>query len=389
MVSFHQLSFVPEGDEVVVGRMGTGSYAVLPADGAALLGRMAEGMAPDHAARWYEDTYGEPVDVEEFLETLDELGFVRHEGEAADSTAGALRWRWLGRALFSPAAWVCFAVLLAAWLVVLAGQPDLLPAPGQIFFTSSVIVVQLVITFGQVPLLFLHEGFHVLAGQRLGLTSQLGMSNRLAYIVFETKLNGVLSVPRAKRYLPFLAGMLCDLLVLACLDLLAAATREADGSLSLAGRLALAMGFTVVMRFAWQFQLFLRTDLYYVFATAFNCYSLHEASKALLRNAFWGLLGRADKLVDESAWTEHDRRVGRWYGPFLVLGVTTALGIAVFASVPVVVEYATTIGGRLVSGRVDAAFWDGAVSLLVNLGQLALLAHLSRRKRRAPIREMT
>ena len=111
-------------------------------------------------------------------------------------------------------------------------------------------------------LLFLHEGFYILAGRRLGLASRPGIGNRLTYIVFETELNGVHSVPRAQRYLPFLSGMLADGLALAALDLAAEASRHTDGSLPLAGRVCLGLAFTVVLRIAWQFQLFLRTDLY-------------------------------------------------------------------------------------------------------------------------------
>jgi hypothetical protein len=159
-----------------------------------------------------------------------------------------------------------------------------------VFFTHSLLVVQLSMIVGQLPLVFLHEAFHTLAGRRLGLRSRLGISNRYMYIVFETQMNGLLSVERRKRYLPFLAGMVCDVVELSLLGLLANATRDANGSFSLTGRIALALAFTVVIRLAWQFQLYLRTDLYYVFSTALSCHDLHDASTTLLRNRIWRLL---------------------------------------------------------------------------------------------------
>jgi hypothetical protein len=284
--------------------------------------------------------------------------------------------------MFSPIAWICYTAVVATWVALIAHWADLRPAPSQIFFTGSLIVVQLVITFGQVPLLFVHEGFHILAGRRLGLPSQLDMSNRLTYIVFETKLNGLLSVPRRRRYLPFLAGMVSDWVVLGGLAIIAETTRHGDGSFSLAGRVCLAFGFTVVMRMAWQFQLYLRTDLYFVFATALRCYDLHDASKALLWNRIWRRLGRDARIVDETQWTDHDRRVGTYYGPFLVLGVCTFVAITVFATAPVVFTYFHTAFQHLASGRVDREFWDSVASLAVNAGQLIALAWLARRKRR-------
>ncbi len=379
-VLFHDLSFVPEGDETVVGRLDTGSYAVLPADGAALLGRMADGMSPEHAARWYESEFGEPIDMDDFLDTLRELGFVR-TGEPV-AAARPVRFQRLGAAVFSPVAWVVYLAITVAWLLLGASHDDLLPDPSQFFFVNSALVVQLVITFGQLPLIFLHEAFHTLSGRRLGLPSKLGMSNRFMYVVFETRMNGLFSVARGKRYLPFLSGMLADVVVLGLLGLLAHTTRDASGALSLTGKVAISLGFTVVMRLVWQFQLYLRTDLYYVFSTALRCHDLHDASVTLLRNRMWRVLGRPERVVDEGQWTEHDRKAGRWYGPFVVLGVGVMLSLAVFGSLPIVLRYGEIVGHNLSSGRLDLYFWDAVVSLVINVGQLVLVAYLARRKRR-------
>ncbi|WP_393097034.1 hypothetical protein [Streptomyces sp. LN325] len=76
---FHELSFVPEGEEVVVGRLDTGSYAVFPADGAELLRQLMRGMTLGAAADWYETTFGEDADLQDFVTTLRELGFVDEE----------------------------------------------------------------------------------------------------------------------------------------------------------------------------------------------------------------------------------------------------------------------------------------------------------------------
>jgi hypothetical protein len=380
-LELHDLSFVSEGDEVVVGRLDTGSYAVFPTDGAELLRRLSEGMTLNQASTWYAETFGEPVDVEEFASALTELGFVRLPSEEVRQVK-EVRFQRLGHAIFSPFAWVFYALVVVAWAVAVFHHSAVLPHPSQIFFTWSLLLVQAVITFGQIPLLYLHEGFHILAGRRLGLPTRMGVSNRLTYIVFETELNGLMSVPRRARYLPFLAGMTCDVVVFCGLDLIAELTRTADGAFSLAGRICLALAFTVVMRLAWQFQLYLRTDLYYVFASALNCYDLHEASTALLRNRIRRALGRHDRIVDEQQWTEHDRKVGKFYGPFIVLGFLTIILITVFASFPVVREYFTTDLHDLTTGHFGIRFWDAVFSLTFNIAQIVALVVLSRRKRR-------
>ncbi|MEV6025948.1 hypothetical protein [Streptomyces sp. NPDC052036] len=379
----HELSFVPEGDDVVVGRLDTGSYAVFPTDGAELLKRLAQGMPLSAAADWYASAFDEAVDLDDFVATLRELGFVREgEEQPQGPPPRPVRLRRLGRAAFSLPAWACYLAVVGGWTWAVTRHTDLAPHPSQIFFVRSLLVVQLVITFGQVPLLLLHEGFHILAGRRLGLPTRLRVSNRLTYIVAETQINGLLSVPRAKRYLPFLAGIVCDGVVLGGLGLVADATRNPDGSFSLTARVCLALAFTVVVRVLWQFQLYLRTDLYYVAATAGNCYDLHDAGMMLLKNRMWRLLGRSQRLVDEEQWTPRDRRVGKFYGPFIVLGYAALAGITVFVSVPVTIQYFSIARQAIASGHVNAAFWDAVLSLCVNAAQVAALVVLSRRKRR-------
>ncbi|MDQ2958682.1 MAG: PqqD family protein [Actinomycetota bacterium] len=381
VILFHRLSFVPEGEDVVVGRVDTGSYAVLPADGAELLQRLSEGMAPQQAADWFEANYDEAVDIDDFLESLADLGFVRSVDDAQPINS-APRLQWLGRLVFSRLAWLVYLAIGVSWLAILASHRDIRPAPSQLFFSDSLLAMQLVIIASQFPTVCLHEGFHVLAGQRLGLASKLSISNRFSFIVVETQSNGLLSLPRRRRYLPFLAGMLADIIVLACLGIAAELTRSPGGALSLGGRICLAVGFTVVSRLLWQFLLYLRTDLYYVIATALNCHDLHEASKAILKNRFWRAIGKTERLWDESQWTQRDLKVGRWYGYFLVLGFATAATMTCFISIPVLTIYLRRLVHALSSGTGNGLFWDSAFSLFWTFVQFCVPAYLARRKRR-------
>lgn len=386
-LAVHELSFVPEGEDVVVGRMDTGSYAVFPADGAELLKRLAAGLPLEQAAEWYEATFSEPVDVEDFVDTLQELGFLREpdggpgEPERPAPPPARVRYQRLGRLVFSPVAWACYTAVVVGWLVVLSRHGDLAPRPSQIFFVKSLLIVQLVITFGQVPLILAHEGFHVLAGRRLGLPTRLRLSNRLTYIVAETQINGLMSVERRKRYLPFLSGMACDAVVLAVLGLAAQFSRHDGGGLSQTSKVCLALAFTVALRIVWQFQLYLRTDLFFVVATAMKTYDLHDASKAIMKNRLWRMTRSPHRIVDETQWTDRDRKVGVYYGPFLVLGVCAFVAVTAFASIPVGIRYFTIAGEAIGAGRIDTHFWDSVVSLGFNAAQIAALVVLARRKR--------
>src|SRR5262249_32017584 len=156
----------------------------------------------------------------DFLATLTDLGFVRRDGEE-DVTLPAVRLQWLGRVVFSRAAFGCLIVITALWILMITKHPAFVPNPRQVFFTQSVLLVQLAVIFLQLPWIALHEAAHVLAGRRLGLPSRLGVGTRLYLVVFETRMNGLLTVPRQKRYAPMLAGIAVDVFVISGLSLLA------------------------------------------------------------------------------------------------------------------------------------------------------------------------
>jgi len=371
-LEFHPLTYVEEHDGITVGRPDAESYATLPEDGAALLRRLSEGMPVPEAADWYRTEFGEPIDMEDFVAALHELGFIREAGESP-AVAREVRFQRLGRAVFSPLAWACYAVLVAVALVLMAAQPHLRPHAENVFFTSSLVAVQVVLTFSQIPALLLHEGYHVLAGRRLGLPSKLSVGRRLYFLVVQTELDGLLSVPRRKRYLPFLAGMLADVLLFSLLT----ATSAVAGP-NLVGRLALAVAYLIVLRLAWQFYVFLRTDLYFVFTTALGCTNLHEATTAYLRDRFAWLPGV--RRSPHQDWSPRDRQVAPWFAAITVAGVGFLLVTLVVAILPVIVGFAVRTWNALAQGTSGGAgFWDSAVSVLLILIQAVLLLVVSRR----------
>jgi hypothetical protein len=348
----HPLTYLEEGDEVTVGRADINSFGLFPADGAALLRRLEAGSTPSAAARWYSAEYGEQVDIGEFLEVLEELDLILGEGE--EPAATTVRWQRLGKALFSPPAWALYAALVIAAVAAMIRYPGLVPAYGHLFFTrSSLLILMVGIVAGQLPLQLAHEAAHALAGRRLGLNSTLRIGHRFIYVVFETSLDGLVAVPRRKRYLPMLAGMLTDVLAVAGLTLAAAALHPAavhptavhpttvhptavagSGVAAFAYRFLLSMAFAVVLRLAWQFFFFLRTDLYYLTTTVLGCNDLQAASRQVLWNRIWRLLDRPARLTDESAWTPRDAGAARWYSWLMLAGYGLMLAVVATVLVP-------------------------------------------------------
>jgi len=250
-----------------------------------------------------------------------------------------------------------------------------------VFFTRSILLVQLAVLFGQLPWIGLHEASHVLAGRRLGLPSRLGVGTRLYFVVFETRMNGLLTQLRRKRYLPILAGMAMDVFVISGLGLLAFGLRRTDGAEPIVGRLALATAFPILVRLSYQFLLFLQTDVYFVVATALGCHDLHAAAQAMVRNRIWRLLRRPARLVDEDQWTERDQRVARWYAPFFLAGAGVMFAVGGLVVFPILVRVIHLVGQSLTLSPLDARFWDSLLFSALNLAQFFFFGTVAVRNR--------
>lgn len=385
-VRLHKLTMIPEDDGVMVGRPDTASYAVFPEEGAEALRMLDSGVPVSAVADWYERTCGESLDVDDFLDVLEDLGFLRGEGDgngsADDEAAGPVRWQRLGAWTFSWPAWVCYLGLIVAASVEMIRDSTLRPSYHDVFFTDHLALIPIALTVVQIPCILVHEGFHALSGRRLGLPSTLTISRRLYYLVAETRLDSLFSVPRRRRYLPFLAGILADAVLISGLTLLAV-TLRGHGPAWVAA-LMLAISFTCVMRLLWQFMFYLETDLYYVLTNALRCSDLQNAARFQVRTLFRRATRRPPPEVDPDVeWSDRDRRMARWYAPLLVVGYGFSLGSLLWAGIPTTVHFWSQINDRFsdsgtaTSGILDAVSFVGLTAL-----QMGLLLYVTLRDRR-------
>jgi hypothetical protein len=389
-VALHALAFLEEDGEVTVGRASTGSYIVLPSEGAALLRKLEAGITQRQAAQWFLEAYGEQADIADFVAGLDEAGFVRAADEAPVTdghvTDAPVRWQRLGAAVFSPAGGGCLLILLAAWCLLMIRYPVFVPSYRQVFFSRYLTLIELVGFLGQIPLLLIHEVAHTLAGRRLGLHTSLSVSRRLYYVVIVTSMDGLVGVERRKRYLPMLAGMLADLAVCAVLNVIAWLTMGPGGRLSLAGGVALALSFTTVLRLAWQFYFYLQTDLYYVAVTVLRCVDLQTVARQMLRNRLRRLL-RLDGAVAGKAvavepdWHPRDRAVARWYSWLMLCGYSFSCGLLAIFGVPSAIRMGSLLIGAVRGGQ-PAREADVAVFVALNLVPVLILGFLLVRESR-------
>jgi hypothetical protein len=385
-IRLRPLTFLDEGDTTTVGCHPTGSYAILDRDGARLIRLLAAGMTPNAAARWYARAYGDEVDIVDLLEALTELRFLAGPGEPV-TVPEPIRWQRLARALFGPIGWACFALLTAAAATAMITTPAVRPGYHDLFFTRYLLLIGGVVILGQVGGTLIHEAFHALAGRRLGLPSSLRVSRRLMFVVFETNLDGLVTVPRRRRYLPILAGMIADVGQISVLTLIGTLTRR-GGALGDLGGTALALSYVTVLRLAWQLFLYLQTDLYVLATTMLRCNDLQATTKQVLRNRLWRLLRRPHRTADETMMVPRDLAVARTYSWLVLFGYGFSLAAMVLVLVPTIWQLIVRTAGQLVDGGNWSDEADSAVFLMLNLLFLTLLAVLAIRDRRRRRREV-
>ncbi|MBL0385048.1 hypothetical protein JJB07_00190 [Tumebacillus sp. ITR2] len=362
-IHLHPLTFLPDSEGVSIGRFGTDTFAVFPEDGAELIKQLQAGLTVGEAARWYQETYHEELDMGDFLEILRDLTFVIEEPEGGDlhtndpatsrSDSSPLRGQTLGKWAFTPVAWILYAVLIGAGVAFLWKYPELRPARKHVFFTDYTTAIILGLFVGQMLGILVHESMHLLAGRRLGLPSKLSVGRRMYMLVFQTSMPGIAGLPRKVRYLPFLSGMFGDVLFFSALVLLAGITQILTGELNLFARFCLALSFTTILRFLWQFYFHLQTDIYYVIVTILGCVNLQETARQKIANVWYRLIRADHKMHDPSRWAETDTKVARWYGPVYSVGYVFFLYVLVFVMFPIAYKFLSTVFMNLLHGSTD------------------------------------
>jgi putative peptide zinc metalloprotease protein len=385
------LTMVRDGPGYVLGRRGGTDFVAVPEIGGQVIQWLQAGAALGECERRAAAVAGEPVDVAGFLDGLAQAGLLPAAGaaapgsaapEAAGRGAGAAEpavitpWRAAaGRAMFGRAGLAIQAVLAGTAAVVLVAVPGARPGPGDGVATGVPLASLLLLAALATVLGLAHEGAHVLAAWAAGVPSRISIGRRMIFVVYQTDLTRLWSVPRRARVVPLLAGLLFD--------------GAATGVLAVAGvtltghapplaihliRLAVLLNVGAI---AFQFLIFLRTDVYALFVLATGCRNLWAAKGAVARQAI-GRAGPADRAVLAAA----GRRETRWARVFLGLyvpGVAAAGWYLAAFAVPATARIAATCVRVLAAGPWSLAGAAAVLALALTAGSAAfVLAGLAR-----------
>jgi hypothetical protein len=291
VVELFPLHVTKDGNDYVIGRHGARSYLAVSEvalDAVMLLSRhVPVGEVKQQLARLHDV---ESVSIAPLLEQLLGAGLVRAiDGELIDkqSQGPFVRRSVLTRArvapLFGPIAFTVYALVLGGGLFALIDARGL-PHFNQLMADRS--IGMLLLSCAVVAVMTAkHEFAHIAAGKFLGVDARWRLGHRLMFPVVETDLSDLWTIEPKKRYLAYGAGMFSDLLAGALALMLTGA--DARGWIALGAEVHRVCDITTLVALVallWQCNVFLRTDGYYMLATALGCRNLAGDAKAYLRD---------------------------------------------------------------------------------------------------------
>lgn len=388
------LSVQPEGDGYYIGNAELGEFYEFPEEGLRIIERLREGHSVGAIKAAMATDSEETLDVDDFIEQLREIGFIhapqdsdRFREQVAQTAAGDRRLSFkanvaVARALFSPVTLALYLGVLVYAAVSAWRDPRLLPNL-QAFYLEQHLTLTLV---SLLALYFvttmLHELGHMLAAARYGIQSRLGIGNRLWDLVAEADLTGILSLPRSQRYLPLLAGMLVDVLNIALLTLAVGWLIDHGGNTFIV-QLLQALVLQLLITISWQFNIFLRTDFYYVVCNYFGHPDLDQQARLYLRDRLHRFSGgRFGAAAPDDALVPRNLGVLRAFSLLWVAGRISALLLLAFVLIPTLSRYVRNAYDSFVGPDASrAAAMDATAFAAISIGLFAAGTYLWLRRR--------
>lgn len=375
------LSIQPEGDEYLVGSPTLQEFYQFPAEGVRVIRLLQQGATVETIRQVCAREFGEIPDIDDFISLLQSAGFIAIPGmpQPAASIPEDGRWTFsmpasVARACFSwPVLGLFLAItgyaVLAAWL-----DPRLRINPTALYLNDHFTVSLLALLVMHSIATALHELGHMMATACHGIQSKLGFGNRLWNIVAEADLSGLHALPRNRRYLPLMAGMLVDILNIALITLLLS-TLINHNTAPFIINLFQALILQILITLSWQFNVFLKTDIYYVLCTYCNYPNLDSEARLYLREKLHQLsLGWAGAPRDphhHHHHTWHHRPTLRAFAAVWLAGRLAALAFLFLVVIPTLARYGQDAWRALGGDTSSAHQWDLTLFFILSASLLA------------------
>lgn len=288
------LSIQKEGDLFTVGNINLGDFYQLPGLGVRILEMLGDGDAVTTIKARLRAENLEEVDVDEFVNQLTDIGFIYREDQrqnfnqppqdaarASNRTFNANP--RLARAIFSPPVLACYLAIVVFALADAIENPALRLNTGALYIETNRTPLLAAVLFASLIQTAMHELGHMLAAARHGVKSKYGISNRLWTIVAESDLTGILALPKSQRYLPMFAGVIVDILLISLLTILLDILQR-HSAIPFVIQVVQVLVLETVIGIAWQFNIFVKTDIYFILCNYFSSPDLDKDARSYLLN---------------------------------------------------------------------------------------------------------
>ncbi|MBT2654819.1 hypothetical protein J7E81_06085 [Bacillus sp. ISL-18] len=273
----------------------------------------------------------------------------------------------VGKFFFNKFALILYVVLFLIDVFLFVSHPNLFPHYKDLFISDYMvlnIIAWIVIAFCSV---LIHEFGHILAMRSQNLATKLEVGHRLVLVVLETDLSTVWKLPSKDRNVLYIAGLCFDMVIL-FLALLGQLIFS-DG-LGIFLNLLSVIVLDTFLRIVYQFCIYMKTDLYYVFENLSGCYNLMENAQQMIGKWFPFIKTHA---IEEVVFDDEKKTVFT-YSLFYFVGVVLTISLYIIFYIPqLLFAVKKTIPGFL-GGPTSIPFWDAtAFSLQIIIGIVLLL----------------
>jgi hypothetical protein len=359
----------PDGDEYTIGTESGTDFLRVPEIAVEIIRELNGSNTIEQVKQVIEAKVEEDVDVLDFVETLYECELIyKIDGQIINDNAPKKVNKSLfnlGKFLFSNIVITSYVLALIVSLVLLIANPSLFPKPEDIFLYEPIGISLVNILAVAIALTFIHEFAHVLAAAKEQVATKLRINIRMVWLVVETDMTSLWIRPKKNRYIPYLAGMLWDFVVI-----LIAFIVQLVSTNSLAIGYSKLIVFLTLLSLVWQCIIFLRTDIYFILSNWKNTSALHENSMLFLKRTFLN--------KDNRYWEElpnHEKKNSVWFGLLYLIGGVIIVTVAIFYQIPPAVFTLKSVFTNVSTfDFFSYYFWDSFIILCILLIQFLLYA---------------
>jgi putative peptide zinc metalloprotease protein len=330
LITIHEFSSLIVGEYVNVGRNDSDKFIKIPKVGLEFI-KILDGKTISETEEIFIKKYNLDIDgikfVEELIkaELIKSINGVQIPCSKVISSLSFLNSRNIGwlKSNITYGIIVC-SIFLLAFLSYKEGLFSLLSWRN--FFVSELYAVSgIFIIITQVILLFVHESAHLLVARSFDVSSRISIGFRAHFLVLQTTATGLWTVNKWGRIKFYLIGILSDLFIFFVSIYISGIVIN-----SFLRDLLLLICINIILKIMWQFQVYLRTDIYFLLQE-FAGVNLYHRSLKWLKNKLISIIKLKHFSSEESILI-------KIYGTIIFFGIFFSLIFSISIGIPITIE---------------------------------------------------